>query len=179
MKENLLTSCMGTVHSVLGRIEEQRVDVVVNSAHPTLLHGSGVCGAIHRAAGIELEAHCRTIGRCEVGELVSTPAFNLPATWIVHAVTPRLRPGTQPESSDLRLLDGLFREAFLEVHRLGARSVAIPALSMSGHRYPPKVIMPILVRACLSAARVVDLDVYFVSTDPDHVELFNLHAGIE
>ncbi len=168
---------MGRASAILGRIEEQDVDAVVNSAHPSLLRGSGVCGAIHRAAGLELEVHCRTLGRCEVGKLVSTPGYGLRADWVIHVVTPRLRPGTVPESSDLRLLDNLFRETFIEAHRLGARSVAIPALSMSGHRFPPKLIMPILVRACLGAARVVDLDVYFVSTDPDHVELFEAHVG--
>lgn len=151
----------------------------MNSAHPSLLHGSGVCGAIHRAAGIELEAHCRTLGRCEVGELVSTPGFKLKAEWIIHAVTPRLRPGATPDAGDLRQLDALFRAIFIEAHRLGARSVAIPAMSMSGHRFPPKMVMPVLARVSSAAARVVGLDVHFVSTEPEHIELFLAHLPSE
>lgn len=168
---------MGQVFSVHGRIEHQIVDVVVNSAHPSLLHGSGVCGAIHREAGKELESHCRAIGGCEVGSLVSTPGFGLKAPMIIHAVTPRLRPVAEPDTDELLLLDSLFRKIFVEAQRLRAKSVAVPAIGMGGHRFPPRLVMPILARACLAAARVIDLDVYFVSTEQSHVALFQSHVG--
>jgi len=167
---------MGSLTQVVGRIEDQQGDVVVNSAHTSLLHGSGVSGAIHRAAGLELEKHCRTLGGCEVGSVVTTPGFNLGTKWIIHAVTPKVVAGVEPTDDQLATLYGLYRLIFVEALKLGARSVAVPPIGMGGHGFPPEVSMSHLARACAAAARMFDFDVSFVSTNPAHHRLFRQEA---
>jgi O-acetyl-ADP-ribose deacetylase (regulator of RNase III) len=167
---------MGDLTQVEGRIEEQRVDVVVNSAHWSLLHGSGLSGAIHRAAGPELEAYCRTCGGCEVGSVVTTPAFNLRARWIIHAVSPKVLTGIEPTQEQVAALNKLYRSIFEEALRHGAWSIAVPPIGLGGHGFPADIAMPYLARACAAAARMFDFDVRFVSTDRSHHSLFRKEA---
>lgn len=85
------------IAAVLGDITKIPTQAVVNSANPSLLAGGGVCGAIHRAAGPELEAACKQIGRIDPGQAVLTEAFNLPADYVIHAVAPRYLDGSRGE----------------------------------------------------------------------------------
>ena len=166
-------SDVGTVTATLGRIECQKVDVIVNSAHRSLFRGSGVCGAIHGAAGIELEAHCKSLGPCEVGEFVVTPAFQLPAKWIIHTVMPKLAVGEKMDQQALFDLERQFRSIFAKAYTLGARSIAIPPLGIGGHRLPIVSTLEALASSAYAADRILGLDVHFVSTEPTYVELFS------
>lgn len=124
-------------------IARVRVDVLVNAANERLAAGGGVCGAIFDGAGASrMAAACAQIGRCPTGSAVTTPGFDLPCRWVVHAVGPIWRGGTHGERE---LLQSCYRSVFAEVSRLGAASVAFPLISAGIFGYP--------VREALDVAR--------------------------
>jgi O-acetyl-ADP-ribose deacetylase (regulator of RNase III) len=123
------------VEVVVADIATLAVDVLVNAANPTLLGGGGVDGAIHRAAGPELLAHCRTLGGCATGDARLTPGFALRARWVVHCVGPVWRGGRDGEPE---LLAACYRCAGALAAEVGARSIAFPALSTGAYGYPKR-----------------------------------------
>jgi O-acetyl-ADP-ribose deacetylase (regulator of RNase III) len=120
--------------AVQGDITKFDVDAIVNAANTALRRGSGVCGAIFAAAGDELDAACAAIGRCETGEAVATPGFNLPARWIIHTVGPIWKGGMSDEAT---LLASCYRRSLEVAAELGASSVAFPAIATGVFGYPP------------------------------------------
>lgn len=109
-------------------------DVLVNAANEALAPGGGVCGALYAGAGYDrMLAACHAIGRCPTGRAVTTPGFDLPCRWVVHAVGPVWRGGGHGEEA---LLRGCYRSVFAEVERLGAGSVAFPLISAGIYGYP-------------------------------------------
>lgn len=115
-----------------GDITQADVDAVVNAANARLAPGGGVAGAIHRAAGPELWAHCRSLGGCATGEAKLTDGFALPARWIVHTVGPVY--GRDEPAADL--LAASYRNSLTVADEAGARSIAFPALSTGAFGYP-------------------------------------------
>ncbi len=109
------------------------VDAVVNAANVGLSPGGGVCGAIHRAAGPDLADACDDAAPCPTGEARITSGFDLRARWVIHAVGPVWRGGTQDED---RLLASCYRSALELAARHGARSVAFPAIGTGIYRFP-------------------------------------------
>ena len=132
-----------TIIVVKGDITERHVDAIVNSANPSLLAGSGVCGAIHRAAGPELEVACRRIGRCEAGSAGITPAFGLNAWFVIHAVGPRWFVESRGEPG---LLERCYESIFRVASENGVTSLAIPSISTGIYRYPLEAATEMAVR---------------------------------
>jgi len=162
----------------VGDITALDVHVIVNAANEHLLAGGGVCGAIHRAAGPELEAACRRIGHCPTGGAALTPGFRLKARNVVHAVGPVWQGGKAGEAD---LLASCYRRSLELAAGIEAGAVAIPAISTGIFGYPAARAAEIAVatvRAWLGA-HPWPRNVIFCCFDPATAELYRAAvAGI-
>jgi O-acetyl-ADP-ribose deacetylase (regulator of RNase III) len=158
------------IEAVQGDITVETVDAIVNAANSSLLGGSGVDGAIHAAAGPELLAACRELRRSRlpdglpVGAAVSTPAGHLAARWVIHTVGPNRHAG----ETDPALLASCFESSLAEAVRVGARTIAVPAVSAGVYGWAAEDVARIAVSTVVASPHrpALDLVRFVLFNDP-------------
>lgn len=159
-------------------ITTMSVDAIVNAANKKLQRGGGVCGAIFHAAGAkELQKECDTIGKCQVGDAVITKGYNLPANYVIHAVGPIWRGGSQGEAT---LLHNAYGNSLKLALQHKCHSIAFPLISSGIYGYPKDQALHIAVSAISEFLLNHDMIVYLVIFDKkDYVLSEKLFSEIE
>jgi O-acetyl-ADP-ribose deacetylase (regulator of RNase III) len=139
------------IEIVQGDITKQAVDAVVNAANTSLLGGGGVDGAIHRAAGPELQEECRGLNGCETGDAKITKGYQLPAKFVIHTVGPVWSGGNKEEDN---LLASCYRRCFSLAISRRIGTIAFPSISTGAYRFPIERAARIALREALGALRL-------------------------
>lgn len=165
---------MSTIQIRKTGITHLQTDAIVNAANENLMTGSGVCDAIFYAAGPnELQAACNQIGHCNTGSAVITPGFRLSNKYIIHAVGPVWRGGSQEEE---KLLYSAYQQSLLLAVQYGCKSVGFPLISTGVYGYPVELAWPTAIQACTDFQLEhpdSPIDIYFAVIDDRAISIGN------
>ena len=154
-----------------GDITKQRVDAIVNAANTRLEPGSGVCGAIFRAAGSDgLEKECKQIGRISTGDAVITSGYALPARYVIHAAGPVWEGGSHGEKEKL---EDCYRNSLSLAWAKGLSSIAFPVISSGIYGYPKRQAVTVAVSTITEFLNKAnsDMNVYLIVFDQSSFDI--------
>ncbi len=166
----------GTIEVKQGDITKLDVDAIVNAANRSLLGGGGVDGAIHKAAGPELLAECRTLNGCETGEAKITKGYRLPAKYVIHTVGPVY----SGKPKDAELLRNCYVNSLNLAKGNDIHSIAFPAISTGVYGYPKREAAEIAVKSVkewLEKNADYGIKVCFVSFDSETYGIYQDICG--
>lgn len=162
-----MSDVVSRVSIVRGDLTALDVDAIVNAANSTLLGGGGVDGAIHRAAGPELLAECRTLGGARTGEAKITRGYRLKAKHVIHAVGPVWHGGSRGEPE---FLASCYEKSLALARDHGLRAIAFPSISTGAYGYPIElaaVVAQSTVRSFLLANAIPELVIFCCFSESD------------
>ncbi|GAB3899310.1 O-acetyl-ADP-ribose deacetylase [Larkinella knui] len=160
------------IQVIQGDITKCSVDAIVNAANSSLLGGGGVDGAIHRAAGPELLAECRTLNGCKTGDAKITKGYRLPANYVIHTVGPVWQGGQNQEPE---LLASCYRRVLEIATERGLTSIAFPNISTGIYGFPKDKACTIAIETVqnfLEQHKTARLEIQFVCFDEVNYRLY-------
>ncbi|MDX1933639.1 MAG: macro domain-containing protein [Capsulimonadales bacterium] len=165
------TGVRDRVRLVRGNIAALPLEAIVTAANSALMGGGGVDGAVHRAAGPELQAALHAYDGCPEGDAVRTPGFHLPAKWVIHAVGPIYVNGSFGEAE---ILESAYRRSLAVAEEAHVRTIAFPCIGTGAFRYPRPEAARIAIDTVTAwlTEHPLPETVWFCVFDPEDVVLY-------